>query len=82
VQAEAEQVVGLVGVVDEVLQLVEHVSVQESEEQPVGVQCVGGADPARMSSSRKSSRGRKVAGGRCPKGLASGRVTSSGTALG
>jgi hypothetical protein len=36
VQAEPEQVVGLVGVVDKVLQLVEDVPVQESEEQPVG----------------------------------------------
>ena len=43
-QAEPEQVFGLVGVVDEVLELVEDVPVQESEEQPVGVQCVGGAD--------------------------------------
>ena len=82
VQAEPEQVLGLVGVVDEVLELVEDVSVQESDEQPVGVQCVGGAEPARMSSSRTFSRGRTVAGGRCPRALASGRVTSSGTALG
>jgi hypothetical protein len=33
VQAKPEQIVGLVGVVDEFLQLVEDVSVQESEEQ-------------------------------------------------
>ena len=44
-QAEPEQVVGLVGVLDEVLELVQDVPVQESEEQPVGVQCVGRAEP-------------------------------------
>ena len=44
-QAEPEQVVGLVGVLDEVLELVQDVPVQESEEQPVGMQCVGEAEP-------------------------------------
>ena len=81
-QAEPEQVLGLVGVVDEVLELVEDVSVQESEEQPVGVQCVGGAEPGADEQFKEVFQGRKVAGGRCPSGLASGRVTSSGTALG
>ena len=75
-QAEPEQVVGLVGVVDDFLQLVEDVSVQESEEQPVGVQCVGGAEPGADEQFEEVSRGRKVAGGRCPRGLVSGRVTS------
>jgi hypothetical protein len=85
VQAEPEQVVGLVGVVgvvDEVLYLVEDVSVQESEEQPVGVQCVGGAEPGADEQFEEVFQGRKVAGGRRPRGLLSGRVTSSGTALG
>jgi len=36
VQAEAQQVVGLFGVVHDLLQFVEDVAVQEPEEQPVG----------------------------------------------
>ena len=45
VQAQPEQVVGLVGVVDEFLELVEDVAVQEPEQGPVDVQGVGGAEP-------------------------------------
>jgi hypothetical protein len=36
VQSEAQQVVGLFGVVHDLLQFVEDVAVQEPEEQPVG----------------------------------------------
>ena len=67
-QAEPEQVVGLVGVVDDFLWLVEDVSVQESEEQPVGVQCAGGAEPGADEQFEEVFQGRKVAGGRCPGG--------------
>jgi hypothetical protein len=45
VQAEPEQVVGLVGVVDEFLQLVVDVSVQEPEEQPADGASLGGPLP-------------------------------------
>ena len=55
---------------------------QESKEQAVGMQCVGEAEPGADEQFEEASRGRKVAGGRCPRGLVSGRVTSSGTALG
>jgi hypothetical protein len=45
VQAEPQQVVGLVGVVDEFLELVQDVAVQEPEQGPVDVQGVGSAEP-------------------------------------
>ena len=44
VQAQPQQVVGLVRVVDEFLQLVEHMAVQEAEQGPVDVQRVGAAE--------------------------------------
>jgi hypothetical protein len=44
VQAEAEQVVGLIGVLDKFLQLVEDVAVEESEEGSVDVQGVSSAE--------------------------------------
>jgi hypothetical protein len=40
VQAQPQQVVGLVRVLDEFLQLVEHVTVEEAEQGPVNVQRV------------------------------------------
>ena len=45
IQAQPQQVVGLVRVLYEFLQLVEHVTVQEAEEGPVDVQRVGSAEP-------------------------------------
>src|SRR6185312_3263827 len=45
VQAQPQQVVGLVWVLDEFLQLVQDVAVQESEQGPVDVQGVGSAEP-------------------------------------
>ena len=45
VQAEPEQVVGLVGVLDEFLELVQDVAVQEAEQGPVDVQGAGSAEP-------------------------------------
>jgi hypothetical protein len=45
VQAQPQQVVGLVRVVDEFLQFVEDVAVQEPEQRPVDVQGVGPAEP-------------------------------------
>ena len=45
VQAQPQQVVGLVRVLDEFLQLVQDVAVQESEQGPVDVQGVGSAEP-------------------------------------
>src|ERR1700678_2295229 len=41
VQAQPEQVIGLVGVLDELLQLIQDVAVQEAEQCPVDVQGVG-----------------------------------------
>ena len=55
---------------------------QESEEQPVGVQCVGGAEPGADEQFEEVFQ-RPQGGWRpLPEGLVSGRVTSSGTALG
>ena len=45
VQAQPQQVVGLVRVLDEFLQLVEDVAVQESEQGPVDVKGVGSTKP-------------------------------------
>jgi hypothetical protein len=45
VQAQSQQVVGLVRVIDEFLQLVEDMAVQEPEQGPVDVQGVGAAEP-------------------------------------
>jgi hypothetical protein len=45
VQAQPQQVVGLVRVVDEFLQLVEDMAVQEPEQRPVNVQGVGATEP-------------------------------------
>ena len=82
-QAEPEQVVGLLGADGEFLELVQDVAVQESEQGPVDVQGVGFAEPGpRVSRARMSSRGRRVPGGRSASGVASGRVTISGTACG
>jgi hypothetical protein len=44
VQAEAKQVDVLVRVLDEVLQFLEHVPVEEREEQPVRLQCGSGGE--------------------------------------
>jgi len=46
IQAQPQQVVGLVRVLYEFLQLVEHVTVQEAEEGPVDVQRVESAEPS------------------------------------
>ena len=40
------------------------------------------ANPAEVSRARTSSSGLSIPGGRCPSGVANGRVTSSGTTLG
>jgi hypothetical protein len=45
VQAEPEQVVGFLGVLDEFLELVQDVAAQEPEQGPVDVQGVGAAEP-------------------------------------
>ena len=45
VQAQPQQVVGLVGVLDEFLELVQEVAVQETEQGPVDVQRIGSAEP-------------------------------------
>jgi hypothetical protein len=45
VQAQPQQVVGFVRVIDEFLQLVEDMAVQEPEQRPVDVQGVGAAEP-------------------------------------
>ena len=82
VQAEPEQGIGFVGADGEFLELVEDVTVQEAEQGPVDVQGVGSANPARVSRVRMSSRGRRVPRGRSASGVASGRVTISGTTWG
>ena len=82
VQAEPQQVVGLVGVLDEFLQLVQDVAVQEPEQGPVDVQGVGPAEPGPGEQGQDVLERAQGAGGRSPSGVASGRVTISGTTCG
>ena len=82
VQAQPQQVVGLVRVLDEFLQLVEDVAVQESEQGPVDVQRVGPAEAGAGEQGQDVLERAQRAGGRSPSGVASGRVTSSGTTFG
>ena len=82
VQAQPQQVVGLVRVLDEFLQLVQDVAVQESEQGPVDVQGVGSAEPGAGEQGQDVLERAQGAGGRSPSGVASGRVTSSGTTFG
>ena len=82
VQAEPEQVVGLVGVLDEFLEFVQDVAVQEPEQGPVDVQGVGSAEPGPGEQGQDVLGGRRVPAGRSPSGVASGRVTISGTTCG
>jgi len=82
VQAQPQQVVGLVWVLDEFLQLVQDVAVQESEQGPVDVQGVGSAEPGACEQGQDVLERAQGAGGRSPSGVASGRVTSSGTTFG
>jgi hypothetical protein len=59
-QAEPEEIVGFLGVVDEVLELVQDVAVQEAEEQPVGLQGVSQSPRpgSRASAPRRDARRR------------------------
>ena len=82
VQAQPEQVVGLVGVIDEFLELVEDVAVQEPEQGPVDVQGVGRAEPGAGEQGEDVLQRAERTGGRSASGVASGRVTSSGTMCG
>jgi hypothetical protein len=82
VQAQPQQVVGLVGVVDEFLQFVQDVTVQEPEQGPVDVQGVGSAEAGPGEQGQDVFERAQGAGGRSPSGVASGRVTSSGTTFG
>ena len=72
VQAQPQQVVGLVRFLDEFLQLVEDVAVQEAEQGPVDVQGVGPAEPGAGS----AAPGRLRAGAGCPAGGAPSGVAS------
>ena len=81
-QAQAQYIVGLLGSLDHLLQLGEDVAVQVSEEHPVDVQGIGPAEAGGGEQRRTSSSGRSIPGGRWPSGVASGRVTSSGTTFG
>ena len=62
VQAEPQQVVGLVRVLDEFLQLVQDVAVQESEQGPVDVQGVGSAEPGAGEQGQDVLQGAQGAG--------------------
>ena len=82
VQAQPQQVVGLVRVVDEFLQLVEHMAVQEAEQGPVDMQRVGAAEAGPGEQGQDVFERTQGAGGRSASGVARGRVTSSGTTCG
>src|SRR3984893_13039402 len=81
-----DPVVALVGADGEFLELVEDVAVQEAEQGPVDVQGVGPAEPGSGEQGKdvleRPSGGRRVPAGRSPSGVASGRVTISGTTCG
>ncbi len=62
VQAEPQQVVGLVGVVDEFLELVQDVAVQEPEQGSVDVQRVGSAEPGLAEQGQDVFQGAQGAG--------------------
>ena len=64
VQAQAQQVVGLVGVLDEFLQFVEDVAVQEAEQGTVDVQGVRPAEACAGQQRQDVSSGRRVPWGR------------------
>ena len=82
VQAQAQQVVGLVGVLDEFLQFVEDVAVQEAEQGTVDVQGVRPAEACAGQQRQDVFERAQGALGAEPSGVASGRVTSSGTTCG
>ena len=82
VQAQPQQVVGLVRVDGEFLQLVQDVAVQEPEQGPVDVQGVGSAEPGAGEQDQDVLQGAQGPAGRSPSGVASGRVTISGTTCG
>jgi hypothetical protein len=63
VQAQPQQVVGLVRVVDEFLQFVEDMAVQEPEQGPVDVQGVGAAEPGASEQGEDVFEGAQGAGG-------------------
>ena len=76
-QAESEQIVRLLVVLDEFLAFVEHVTLNEAVERSIDVQGIDIGEPARMSNSRMASSCRNVPNGHCASGVASGRVTKS-----
>jgi hypothetical protein len=82
VQAEAEQVVGLLGVVDQFLELVEDVALQESDEGSVDVQRADGAESGAGQQLQDVFQGAQGAQGLRARGVARGRVTSRGTTWG
>lgn len=82
VEAQPQQVVSLVRVVHALLQLVEHVSVEETDVEPVGVQRAASVESGFDEQVQQASSGRNVPSGRMASGVASGRVTISGTTCG
>src|ERR1700734_2017016 len=68
VQAEAEQVVGLVGADGEFLEFVEDVAVQEAEQGAVDVQGVGAAEPGAGEQGEDVFQGAQGAQGAQPEG--------------
>ena len=81
-KTQAEEGLIFVGVDDELLQLVEDVSVEVAVVGAVDVQGVWGANPASINRDRICSSGRSVPSGRRPRGVDRGRVSRSGTTLG
>ena len=62
VQAEPQQIIGLVGVLDEFLELVQDVAVQEPEQGPVDVQGTGSAEPGSGEQGQDVLQGAQGAG--------------------
>ena len=81
-QAEPQQVVGFVWVVDEFLQFVEDVAVQESEQGAVDVQRVGSAEAGPGEQDEDVFERAQGAGGAERERGGRRRVTSSGTTCG
>ena len=82
VQTEPKDVVGFLGPLDDLLQLVEDVAMQVAEQHPVDVQRVVADEPGGGEQDEDVFQWPQHFGGRCPSGVANGRVTSSGTTFG
>lgn len=72
----------LLGVLDEFLELVDHVAVEEPEVRAVDVQRVGAAEAGAGEEGQDGFQGRRVPRGRKASGVFAGSVTRRGATFG